>query len=269
MSPSPSDGLLSPFKRYVFLLGTLYDEQAYVMIDYIIKDLKVKNPRIAVVYTDNESGKTLLRAVERYTELCGLNLVSRQVLNFGAVDAASQVMNLKKANADYVIQLAVIEIAAALLRDAKKYGLDATFFATMYGCDADTIKLAGKAAKNFMGVHSFSPLDDNSPGVVEMRKISLKYHPGKTHNRYYTVGWVAALLYSEAMKRSGKDLTGERLVDSLETIKEFDTKGLCGPITFSSKNHKALDSMKLYKADVDKVTLIPITSWRKPSRTVN
>ena len=266
MSPSPSEGLLKPFKRYVFLLAALYDEQVGVMMDYIKNDLEAKDPRIAVVYTDNESGKTVLRSVRKYTKLYGLNLVSEQVLNFGAVDATSQVLNLKRAKADYIIQLAIIQVAACLLRDARKYSLDATFFATMYGCDEDTVKLAGKASKKFIGAHCFSPWYEESPGVVKMRDVSLKYQPGKTHNRYYTQGWVAAMLFTDAMKRAGKDLTSEKLVDRLEEIKDFDTKGLCGPITFTSKNHKALDSVKLYKADVEKALLIPVTGWRRPSR---
>ena len=71
------------------------------------------------------------------------------------------------------------------------------------------------------------------------------------------------MLFVEGLKRTGRDLTTEGLVDSLESIKDFST-GLTGPITFSSKKHRGGSYMRIFKADIEKVRMVPVTGWRKP-----
>ena len=265
ISPSPTMKALTPFKRYAFIVCTLYDEQIKVMFDYLVNDLKVKEPRIGMVYPDNESGKNALDACRTYAKHYNLPIVSEQVINFGAIEASSQVLNLKRANASHVFQMGTIGTAVVLLREAKKLAYKAAFFNTMYGCDEDTVKIAGDAARNFYGAHQFSPWHDGSQGMVELKQLTLKYHPGSAiQNRFYTQGSVVGMLFTEAMKRSGKDLNAETFVDSMESIKDFDTKGLCGLISFGPKNHKALVYDRIYKADVEKKVMVPITGWREP-----
>ena len=135
------------------------------MIDYMVNDLQEKNPRIAIVYADNESGRNVLNATREYARNMNLNIVSEQVLNFGSIEASSQVLNLKRARADYIFHLGTIGTSSALLRESRKLGYNAKLFDTMYGCDEDTVRIAGKAAKNFYGAHQFSPWHEKSPGM--------------------------------------------------------------------------------------------------------
>lgn len=55
----------------------------------------------------------------------------------------------------------------------------------------------------------------------------------------------------------------ESLVSALESIKRYDTGGLCALITYSSESHKGGDSWKIYKADPAGGKFIPMTDWRK------
>ena len=244
---------------------TLYSEQVKVMFDYLINDMKVKDPKIAIVFSDNESGRNVRNAVVRYCKYYKLNLIREEILNFGSIEASSQVLNLKRAKADHVFHLGTIGTSSALLREANKLGYKAIFFDTMYGCDKDTVKMVGKAAENFYGAHQFSPWHDKSQGMDELKAITLEYYPGsKPRNRFYTQSWVIGMIITEAIKRAGRDLNGETFIDAMETIENFDTKGLCGLISFGTKNHKALVYDRIYKADVEKKVMVPITGWRKP-----
>ena len=62
----------------------------------------------------------------------------------------------------------------------------------------------------------------------------------------------------------GKDLTPESCVKALESIRDFDTRGLCGPVTFSATDHKGVSAVRLFKADPLSGKLIPITKWEDP-----
>ena len=174
-------------------------------------------------------------------------------------------LNLKRAKADHVFHMGTIGATSVLLREAWKLKYHASFYDTMYGCDEDVVKMVGKAARNFYGAHQFSPWHDESQGMAKLKEITLRYHPGsKSRNRFYTQGWVVGMIFCKAMKTAGRNLNAETFVDSMESIKDFDTKGLCGLISFGSKNHKALVYDKIYKANVDKNVMTSITGWRKP-----
>lgn len=100
-----------------------------------------------------------------------------------------------------------------------------------------------------------------------MREITLKYHPG-TEKPYrgtiYTHAWVLTNVLVEGLKRAGRNLDEEALISAIETLKNYDTSGLCGPISYSSTNHKGGDSWKIYKADPVSGKYVALTEWRKP-----
>ena len=165
----------------------------------------------------------------------------------------------------YVFHLCLVCCTIVFLKEAIKLGLEAEFFDTMYGCDRDVVVAVGNAAKNFHAAHQFSSWYDESKGMTELKKVTLKYNPqSKTRNRNYTQSRVVGMIYMEAMKNAGRNLNAETLVNAMESTKDFDTKGLCGLISFGPKNHKALVYDRIYKADVEKQAMVPITDWRKP-----
>ena len=70
------------------------------------------------------------------------------------------------------------------------------------------------------------------------------------------------MVYSKAMKQAGKELNYETMLDCLEGFRDFDTKGLCPPITFKKGDHIGGKHCKFFKADVERGLLIPITGWK-------
>lgn len=266
INPSCSEIFVNPPKRYVFIFSATYQDGIRLIFDYIMKDMKDKTPSIAFVYSDNEMGKTGLAEARRLAKSKGFELAGEEVLSPGALDATSQVLNLKKSKANYVIVHGYIGNTAALLRDSKKYSYDPIFFGTQGTCMYDVVKMAGSAAKNFITVHSVASWYDDNPGIAKVREITLKYKPGTEkpyRHRYYTVGWVMSIILHEGIKRAGRNLDGENIIEALETIKDLDTEGVSAPITYGPNDRKACDAIKFFKADVKKGLLVPITGWRK------
>ena len=266
INPSCSEIFVKPPKRYVFLFSATYQDGIRLIFDYIINDMKVKKPRIAFVYSDNEMGKTGRVEARRLAKLNGFDLAGEEVLSPGALDATSQVLNLKKRKADYVIMHGYIGNTAALLRDSKKYGYNPTVLGTQGTCMSDVVKLAGSAAKKFITVHSVASWYDDNPGMATVRDITLKYKPGTDkpyRHRYYTVGWVMSIILHEGMKRAGKNIDGENVIEAMETIKNLDTKGISAPITYGPDDRKACDAIKFFKADVEKKLLVSLTGWKQ------
>ena len=256
-----------PFKRYIFTIADIYPNQMKVLIDYMLKDRKPKDPRIGLVFPDSETGKVDRESALKRLESYNLAPVSREVLNPGAVDASSQIMNLKRAKVNQVLLCGGIpQIATVLLRECKKFGLNIPVFGSWAACAEEVIVTVGDAAKRYYAVNHMSSWYDDEPGVAQMRKITLKYAPGTEkpyRGKLYTHGWALGLVAIEGLKRTGKELDREAFVESMEMIRNFDTGGLCGPIGYSSKSHKGGNTWKIFKAEPDTGKFSPMTEWRR------
>ncbi|MFA4910833.1 MAG: ABC transporter substrate-binding protein [Desulfobacteria bacterium] len=265
--PPSSDRVVMPPKRYMFASGPTYEDQIQLIFQYIVRDMKKKNPRIAFVYNDTEHGKLGFKAAEKYKDQYGIDIVSVEIVNPGVLDATSQALNIKRRNPDFILMHLLVDNSIVMMKSAMKIGVkDLPFLGTQYTCTEDTVKVAGKAASNYTGIAIYSSWYDKGSAMEEMRKVTLKYDPG-TEKPYrpkaYTQGWGDATILAEGIKRAGKDIDGEALVDALESIKDFDMRGLCGSVTFGPDDHKGSKYVKMYKANVKEGLLTPISDWIK------
>ncbi|MDY7030881.1 MAG: ABC transporter substrate-binding protein [Thermodesulfobacteriota bacterium] len=258
---------VKPFKRYIFIIADIYPNQMTVLIDYILKDFKLKEPRFALIYPDNETGKVDRGAAIKILKSYNLIPVSKEVLNPGSLDAGSQVMSLRRNKVNCVILCGQIpQTTVVLLRELKKYGLNIPVFGSWATCVEEVIDMAGTSSERFYAVNHMSSWYDTGAGLAKMRKITLKYFPGTERpyrGKIYTHGWVMATIVREALERAGRDLNGEGYITAVESIQNFDTKGLCGPINYSSTSHKGGNTWKMFKTDVDTGKFIPLTEWRR------
>ncbi|MEA2645748.1 MAG: hypothetical protein QOE92_831 [Chloroflexota bacterium] len=84
-----------------------------------------------------------------------------------------------------------------------------------------------------------SPYDNpNNPTVKDYLSTVQLYYPGQFQalDIYTQHSWTAAMVFVEALKRAGKDVTRASLVDALNTIKNFDT-GWSKPLSYKAEDH--------------------------------
>ena len=266
-----SDHVTIPFKKYSFQPTNNVIDEIKLIVDYAVNNMKKEDLRLGYVYMDTEAGKVALDQLGKSINHYGLNPLTKVIVNLADIDASTQVMYLKKSKANFII---IITQAFAFLKDARKFAYFPPVISTFHMLGEDTVRISGKAASNLLGVSAFTSWYDNEPGIAEMRKITLRYHPESKEpkyveqmgsNRYYTKGWLMALLLTEGAKRAGKDLNHETLVAGLEKIRDFDTGGLTAPISYGPDRRKANDSGKFYKADVEKKYFVAISGWLRPA----
>ncbi|MDY7032108.1 MAG: ABC transporter substrate-binding protein, partial [Thermodesulfobacteriota bacterium] len=208
-----------PARRYVFALLPFYEDQVKLIFEYIYKDLKAKNPKIAVAYPDVGSGKVTLETSKKLAKLYGAGLVSETVISVMAGDFSSQIINLRRLKPDYVIIHGYPSNTMAFLRTARRFRFSSTFIVIQYGAVEETVRMSGKAARNMIGINCFSSWDDDSPGMVKLKRMTLKYLPdSRSQGRNFTQGWFGAMLVHEGLKNAGRDLDGETFVEGLQKI---------------------------------------------------
>ncbi|MEW6615462.1 MAG: ABC transporter substrate-binding protein [Thermodesulfobacteriota bacterium] len=254
--------MTDPVQRYVFTAINDNKDEIKVMMDYIVKIRKAKDARIAFVGPDVEYAKSGYRVLEEKAKEYNVALVGREILAMDALDATTQILTLRKQNVTHLIAITVDGPTLVLLRSAKRLNYWPMFFNTFHAIGDGIAQTAGDTAKNLYSSAPIASWFDDTKGMAELRKIVLKDDPkiGPVH-RYFIKAWVTSRIAHEAIKRAGKELSPDSFVDTLETIKNLDMKGLTGPVSYSPTNHKGNSYSRMDKADLKKGYFVPLTDW--------
>lgn len=265
---SLSTSMYDPLKRYVFAVGTNYVDQSILIVEYILKDLKAKNPKIALFCQDDDWGQDHKNGLEIARKKYNLPPIAVESYKYDAVDFSSQVINLMRGKPDFVILASAIKSGAMFLKEAYKLQWKTTFIGSNTLGLLATLQLAGEYGQGLLVLNIFAMPDEDIPGMKRLVAASAKYFgdkwkpaPEKIHP-YYVYGWLNAMVFAEGAKRAGKDLTREGLVKAMEAIQNFDPEGVMGPISYSANSHGTPGFARMTKGDVEKKKFIPLTGWR-------
>jgi branched-chain amino acid transport system substrate-binding protein len=91
-------------------------------------------------------------------------------------------------------------------------------------------------------------LDGHSSLILEYKTALAKYFPGEAPDYVSLEGYVAGGLLAEGLKRTGPQLDTEKLVEALETLRDFDM-GLGTLLKFGRIEHQG--SHKVWGTQLD------------------
>jgi len=263
----------NPPTPWIFNIFASYQDTVSAAIDYIVNTLGDKDPKVGVLYPDVQYGLEALRATELRMQKYGKPLTAKVVMNLRETDATTQMLALKQAGVKYVIvQMTGFHIAA-ILRDAAKVGLDATFFGTTQTMDREPELIlnqpgGAELAKHYIGVGPWAKWNEtNVPGIMTMRAAVKKYDKiaddklGDVMYSNFVQGYVTAMVLVEALRKSGPQPTAEKMRDAMASLSNFDTKGITPPISFGTDRRKGFSSVKLFRINAAKKVYEPIGNW--------
>jgi branched-chain amino acid transport system substrate-binding protein len=246
-------------KRYVLQGMTLSDRSSKMMIDYLAGQRKLK--KFAALYQDDEYGKSFLTAFEKDLARFGLKLVAAESVKRGVTDVSAQVAKLQATKPDVTFLVLVPGPAAQALKERQKIGWsDTLMVSTGPLTDERYLALAGEAAEGVEGLSLWpDPATSDLPGVKLYREHMQKYAPRNEPNRYSMAGYFAGMLFAEAAKRAGTNLTRESLIAALEGIKGWES-GILPPLTIGPDHETQKQG---FWVRVEKGRFKPVTDWLK------
>ncbi|WP_243029484.1 ABC transporter substrate-binding protein [Thermus altitudinis] len=247
----------------IFVFGPTYND----MMEALLRQIRLQKGRakIALVYSNTEFGRDPIPYAKERAKALGMEVVHEEVTPPAFTDATPIVLNLRRANPDFVIlQGYALSVEPLILRTAREQGLRAQFMGTYYSAELALIQRAGPAAEGFtVTYHNAYWYDTLVPAVDEMRKFRQKKGRDLSYRPTYYMGSLAvALAIAEAMRRAagaGK-LTRAGVVEYLEKLGDYNGLGLL--LNFQFVNHR-LPYTKLYRASVKDGRFNAITDWIK------
>jgi branched-chain amino acid transport system substrate-binding protein len=258
-SASFSGHLTDPAKTpYNFFVGASYSDQIRGFLQFVKKDFKGPGaPKVAFIYPNHGFGKAPIEAGKQYAKELGIELVHEEVIPASFQDVTSNLLNMQKKAPDYAYVQTTVSWCAVLLKDAKKLGIKTKFFLGNYGMTEALPALAKDAAEGVYGMATHAPYGANVPGMKQILDWNKK-HPAKSPDTVYVRGWAYGLVWAEGLKIADKNkqLTGEGVKKSLETMKNFDTGGLVPPITYTATDHRGTTKTTIYVIKGGKMTKV-------------
>ena len=249
--------------RYTFHVFASIRDQARVMTDFLADRLKVPGNRVGLLYAEDSSGRAGAEGAKEQMGKHELALAAEESFSSGTFSAVEAVMRLRDKAVDAVLYFGGPREAIAFAREADERGWRPLVVAPA--------PMVGNALQSFPpgflgSVYVASPFKAPSPGsrrMAEFFSLGEKYDVGKKHRTFQFLAYSGAVLLEEGLKRSGKGVTREKLVDSIGNVWRLET-GVTPPLTYTPNQRVGAVGAEILKVDPEERRLFPAVPWREP-----
>jgi len=251
-------GLLrrDPPDRYVFNYRPSYAEETGAAVRYLVKVRRIAPKDIAVFSQDDAFGDAGYEGVAKAMRALPNGADETLRLNYKRntidVDAAVAQLRTTKGRAKAIVMVATYRAAAKFIektRDLYPSLIYTNVSAVGSTSLADELMLLGPHFAEGVVVTQDTPAVGSSASVVLKYKSALnKYFPGEAPDYTSFEAYIDASILIEALKRAGRQVDSERLVDAFEAMRNLDL-GLGTPLHFSANEHQG--SHKVWGTQLD------------------
>jgi ABC-type branched-subunit amino acid transport system substrate-binding protein len=234
--------------RNLFYLLPGATQQARALINFVAKKPELKKSRLAIVHSENELARAAALAIEDQARKLGWSSVTTKSFSNERFDAATTVAALKIEGVETVFFLGS-GLEAQFINAAASTGWTPHVFLLGALTTRDLVKTLPLSFKDRVYLSFPTVPGDVAPaGLAELRALEEKYKFAPGHTGSKLNAFAAAKIFTEALKRAGRDLSREKLITALEGLYEYDT-GVTPSITFGP--NRRVGSMGAYVVSID------------------
>jgi branched-chain amino acid transport system substrate-binding protein len=241
---APSSGSthwIDPFQKYIFAVYPLYWQEAYLLTQYATE--KMKKPKIAFFYQNDDYGKQGLDGAKKYLQEKGAKLVAEVPVEVTDTDLKSHALKLKESGADAVILWVLPKHAAIILGTAKAAGFQPQWMASSTLSDSEMMFGVTKGLWKDVVFANF--LDMESPLIKKYLAATDKFAPDEKYRGiFYLAGFLWAEPLVEGLRRAGKDLNPESFTKAMESMTNWNN-WISHDCTFTPTDHQGMKSVFL------------------------
>jgi ABC-type branched-subunit amino acid transport system substrate-binding protein len=245
-----------PPDRYVFNYRASYAEETDAVVHYLVKLRRVPARQIAVFAQQDGYGDAGFAGVAKAFRTLGFNDGAILRLNYkrNTLDVDDAVNQLKTAKPPIkaVVMVATYRAAAKFIEKTHDAYPGMVYtnvsFVGSTALSDELMLLGPRYAAGVIVPQVVPAVGGFSSEVLEYKNALAKYFPGEAADYVSLEGYVAANVLIQALKRAGPQLDTEKLIDSLEAMRNLDL-GLGAPLSFGRAEHQA--SHKIWGTAID------------------
>ncbi len=250
--------LENPANRYLFYLLPGIAEQAMGLVNFAALRPEIKQARTALVYDEATLSNAAGKAAAEQAQKAQLAITKKIVFKSDTFDARSIVKDLKTSNVDYLFFFGDAKEQMSLLNEATAAGWfpNLMLIGTLSGTDTTKLSQPGSSNQIFLAFPTV-PSDITSEAGSEFRALQEKYKFPPRHLAAQLSAFAAAKVLVEGLTRAGRDLSREKLINSLDGLYEYET-GLTPRLTFGPNRRVGAAGAHIVTFDATKKELTPL-----------
>jgi len=236
-----AESLRNPLNRYIFnVRASYFDETEQIVAQMVGQTLS----KIAVFYQNDDYGKAGLTGVERAMGRRALKIIATGTVERNTVDVGAAVQAIGKAEPQAVVMISAYKSCAAFVKAMHAAGFRPQFINVSFVGSRALAKEIGVEGRG-VAVSQVVPFPWNiGLPIVKEYQQRLEAFTGKQDFSFTSLeGYIAAKVLVEGLQRTGKDLTRERFVNAMETMRDVDVGGFA--VTFTPANHNGSKFVEL------------------------
>lgn len=228
-----AQALREPFNRNLFHVRASYFDETERIVQHL-STVGIK--KIAVFYQNDSYGKAGLEGVMRALTKRDLKPSAAVTVERNSVDVDAALAEILKVAPEAVIQISAYKSCAALIKQAKAKSYGGQFFNVSF--------VGSKALADELG--------DAGAGITISQVVPFPYTPSSVIVREYQQrmtdagnkefdyssmeGFLAAKVFTEGLRKAGKNPTRESFVTALESLRDYNLGGFT--VNYSGKSHE-------------------------------
>src|ERR1700742_2244355 len=227
-----------PQERLKFNNLLPYVESTRAALKYMIDWKNPKKP--CIMHQDDEYGKNVLDGFNQQLTAMKVQPASITSYKRGASDFSAQVAKMKSDGCDMVMLGTVIRETIGAMGEARKLGWDVIFLGATPTNVLEVPALGKDTVEGLYAASGFEiPYEDTAKGKVKDWLANYKKEFGTDANTQAIIGYNTVTTFAHYVNKAGKDLTGQKLMDALESGDEFLDIFNSPPTKFSKTDHLA------------------------------
>ena len=238
-----ADSITDPVKPNIFTAMLTASIESRAQLQYAI-DQGAK--KIAVISQRDAWGRARIEPLMDAVKKKGIQLAADIEVAPEANDATAQALQLKASGADAIVMVLYPKPGAVAIRDSLKIGYKPLWIGQTAINDMvafkDQVGIPGALEKVVtISTVRFQPTD---PEVKEWADRVKALFPNDNLSTFNLNGIGSAMVFTEVLKQTGRDVTREKFIKTIGQLKGFDAFVYGGPISCNSpETHQCLKTV--------------------------
>jgi branched-chain amino acid transport system substrate-binding protein len=259
---------------YIFPLAASYWSQGAAAMKFVLEQWQQggkqpKDLKLAYMFYDNPAGREPIPILERLAKQEGFQLRTFAVPPPGLEMSAAALDIARRYRADWVLTHLFGRAPSVSIKEFNKVGypLDKVISLVWGAAEVDIDAASWDISQGYLGMQ-FAGVGQDFPMIQEIVNMYREEgqaapEPLQRVSVYYNRGVFTAALMVEAVRlaleKSGEPITGEKVKNGFESIKDFTLGGLVPPMAVTEEDHEGGGWVRIYQ--VKGKQWMPVTDW--------
>ncbi len=230
--------LREPFNRYaIHVRASYFDETAAIVKQASAVGIK----KFSVFYQNDAYGKAGLEGVTRALTALSLPMTSVGTVERNSTDVKKAVADIMAKQPESIVQISAYRSCAAFIREARAAGFGGTFYNVSFVGTQALLTELGKEARGVVVSqvmpYPYSPNTNIASEFLDALKAASVTNKELTANYSSMEGFVAAKVFTEALRRAGRNATREAFITAIQSMQNLQMGGF--NVNFGPNQHTA------------------------------